>query len=95
MTISLNDRRLMLTAYRYAFNGTPAAAAAELVDFAVARGLIEPRRPIAGETLRDWASDPHSKPPAWAAQAASVWLQEHGYDNDAAQQGRAEKKFHM
>ncbi|MES9902161.1 MAG: hypothetical protein ABW168_05695 [Sedimenticola sp.] len=76
-----------MSAYRYAYSGTPAAAGVALVEYAVYRAIIRPRGAIKGETLRSWATD--GDPPLWSARAAAQWLQEHDYCPKDERQRRA------
>ena len=73
----MQTRRVLLTAYRYACPDSPAACGARLVEWAVTAGLVEPRGPVPGETLRSWGID--GKPPLWAALAAGRWLRSQDY----------------
>ena len=80
----MDQRRLVLRAYRAGFQGTPSQAASELTRLAVKRRLIRPRTDIPGQTLTNWAAS--GKPPLWAALAAAEWLKKHDPDSE---------KFHM
>ncbi|MEE9303231.1 hypothetical protein [Candidatus Vondammii sp. HM_W22] len=87
MTVPLQDRREILTAFRYAYEGTPAEAGRTLVAYAVEQKLIKPRRSIPGDTLRAWATE--GNPPLWAVRSAARWLQAHDFLPRDDKQGRA------
>ena len=72
MDIHLNQRRRIMTLYRYHYPGSPAEAAGALLDQARELALTERVVPIGGETLRHWATD--AKAPQWAVLAAAQWL---------------------
>lgn len=91
-SLTVEQRRVLLRAFSYVAEGSPAENAKLLVTHAVDAGLVKPRRPIAGETLARWARD--GSPPLWSALAAVAMLRANDYQplpeqQDAYTAGRA------
>jgi len=71
-------RHRLINAFNFECEETAANCAYILTQFAIKEGYVQPRDPVKGETLRNWAKD--GNPPAWACKAACDILLGRGYN---------------
>lgn len=85
--IEAANRRLLISAFNRSCQHEPSVCAYEFTQFCIKNGIVDQRKPLPGQALKDWATG--SPVPLWGAIGAYKVLTLAGYQPESLDEGEA------